>query len=252
MKVEERREQIYNVLRVNGEISVDALSKQFKVSAMTIRRDLDSLERSNLINRTYGKAHITNKNRQEFSFDYRYHENLGLKQKIAATALELLKDVSSIYVDGSSTAAELLKIFSPRHTCTIFTNSLQALKIICENPRVRPYVIGGFLGPDHNTFDDETSISIAKQIFVDATITSCSCFSKTGVFNDGMTGTQIRRIMTGNSSHNYLLADHTKANSQGLFLLNTWDSVHTLITDQPLEQDLLTTLQQARVDVHWQ
>lgn len=251
MKVEERRKQIYNILKINEEISVSALSDQFKVSPMTIRRDLDNLERSNLINRTYGKAHITNKNKQEFSFDYRSSENLDLKQKIARKTLDLLKNVSSIYVDGSSTATEFLKVLPQNYPYTIFTNSLQGLKILCENPRIRIFSIGGFLGPDHNTFDAESSIAIAKQIYVDATITSCSCFSKNGVFNDGMTGTQIKRIMLNNSTHNFLLADHTKANSQGLFLLNNWDTVHTLITDEALDPELLDVLHGANVNVYW-
>ena len=58
MKSEERRERIYNILKSNKEISVSALAEQFGVSAMTIRRDLNSLEHSNLVNRSYGKAHI--------------------------------------------------------------------------------------------------------------------------------------------------------------------------------------------------
>ncbi len=251
LKVEERRKQIYNILKLNNEVSVNTLSEQFNVSSMTIRRDLDSLERSNLINRTYGKAHITNKNRQEFSFDHRSRENLDLKQKIASTALELLKGVSSIYVDGSSTALELLKLLNPNDSFTIFTNSFHALKLLHGNPGIRIFAIGGFLGQDYNTFDDDISISIAKQIFVDATITSCSCFSKNGVFNDAMTGTQIKRIMTGNSSRNILLADHTKANSQGLFLLNTWDSVSSLVTDEALDPELMDVLRHANVSVYW-
>lgn len=251
MKVEERRKQIYNILKLNDEISVSTLSEQFKVSPMTIRRDLDNLEQSNLINRTYGKAHITNRSKQEFSFDHRSSENLELKQKIARRTLDLLKDVSSIYVDGSSTATELLKVLPQNYLLTIFTNSFQALKILCENPRIRTFSIGGFLGADHNTFDADSSIAIAKQIYVDATITSCSCFSKNGVFNDGITGTQIKRIMINNSTRNFLLADHTKANSQGLFLLNNWDAIHTLITDQALDPELLEVLRTANVKVYW-
>lgn len=251
MKVEERRQRIYNILKRNEEISVATLSEQFKVSSMTIRRDLDYLEASNLINRTYGKAHIINKNKQEFSFDYRSRENIELKQKIARTAFDLIQNVSSLYVDGSSTAAELLKILPPHYSYTIFTNSFQAFKILRENPSVRIFVIGGFLGQDHNTLDDDSSVAFAKQIYVDATVTSCSCFSKNGIFNDAMTGTQLKRIMTGNSSHNFLLADHTKANAQGLFLLNTWSSIQTLVTDQELDPELMNVLSAANVDVYW-
>ena len=251
MKAEERRKQIYNIIKSNEEISVTSLSCRFNVSPMTIRRDLNALEESMLINRTYGKAHIIDRNRQEFSFEYRKTVNIELKRKIARTALNLLKDTSTLYVDGSSTVTELLKILPNDRTYTIFTNSFEALKILCQRPWIRTFAIGGFLGPDHNTFDDETTINIAKQIFVDAAITSCSCFSVNGVFNDGSTGTQVKRIMINNSARNFLLADHTKSNSQGLYLLNSWDTVHCMVTDCPLDQKCLDAIRSFGADVYW-
>lgn len=252
MKAEERRKKIYDMLSVSKELPVQTISEYFKVSPMTIRRDLDHLEHSNLIKRSYGKAYITDSPlRQEFSFDYRSRENLDAKRKIAHTALSLLNNISSLYVDGSSTAAELLSILPSQRSYTIFTNSFQALKILSKIPNVTTFVIGGILGSDHNTFDDPSSITVAKQIYVDATVTSCSCFSKNGIFNDTLTGTQLRRTMINNSTYNILLADHSKANSQGLFLLNSWDPIHALVTDLPLAQDLLNVIQAANVQVYW-
>lgn len=251
MKTEERRKLIYNIIKSNEEISVVSLASRFNVSAMTIRRDLNSLEESKLINRTYGKAHIIDKNRQEFSFEQRRNTNSDLKQKIARTALNLLEDATSIYVDGSSTVTELLKILPDNRSYTIFTNSFEALKILCQRPWIRTYAIGGFLGPDNNTFDDSSSIGITKQIYVDIALTSCSCFSSNGVFNDGNTGTQIKRIMLNNSAQNILLADHTKANSQGLFLLNSWASVHCLVTDCELDPSLLDTIKSYNTQIFW-
>ncbi len=251
MKSEERRERIYNILKSNKEISVSALAEQFGVSAMTIRRDLNSLEHSNLVNRSYGKAHIIDESRQEFSFQQRSQVNRPLKQKIAQTALAYLTDISSFYVDGSTTATEVLKILPSGRTYTVFTNSFEALKLLSEKPWIRTYAIGGFLGKDHNTFDDDTTIDIVKQIYVDATITSCSGFSQNGIFNDGITGTQIKRIMLANSAQNFILADHTKANSQGLFLLSSWESLHYLITDAPVDAKCLETVKSFGVQVRW-
>ena len=218
---------------------------------MTIRRDLTTLEYSNLINRTYGKAHIIDETKEEFPFEQRSHVNLALKQKIAKTTCKYLDKISSIYIDGSTTATELIKILPPSRSFTIITNSMEALKVLHEKSNVRTFVIGGFLAKDHNTFDDDTTIEVVKQIYVDATITSCSGFSKSGIFNDGITGTQIKRIMLKNSSKNFILADHTKIEKQGLFLLSSWDLIDYLITDMPIETKCLEQIQAHNVKVSW-
>jgi DeoR/GlpR family transcriptional regulator of sugar metabolism len=86
---------------------------------------------------------------------------------------------------------------------------------------------------------------------VEATFTSCSDISVDGMFNSGTTGTEIRRVMMKNSQHNYLLADHSKFNSRGIFLLNTWDKVDTLITDEKPDAAFLGALKKYGVNVVW-
>ena len=51
-----RWEQILQELLRHGEVSVDSLAKNFKVSSATIRRDLSELERQGLVWRTQGGA----------------------------------------------------------------------------------------------------------------------------------------------------------------------------------------------------
>ncbi|MDR2974779.1 MAG: substrate-binding domain-containing protein [Propionibacteriaceae bacterium] len=52
----ERRESILAELGANGSVRVTQLSKQFKVSPITIRRDIDALARRGLLLRVYGGA----------------------------------------------------------------------------------------------------------------------------------------------------------------------------------------------------
>ena len=52
----ERQNQILDYLKQNKSASISALSKLFFIGEATIRRDLDKLEKKNLIKRTYGGA----------------------------------------------------------------------------------------------------------------------------------------------------------------------------------------------------
>ncbi len=56
MLAETRRKQIMDLLRQGetGAVSIIELSAELKVSDMTIRRDLDFLEKKNLLRRVHG------------------------------------------------------------------------------------------------------------------------------------------------------------------------------------------------------
>jgi DeoR family fructose operon transcriptional repressor len=56
MSTDDRLAQIVAIVNEQGYLSVSDLSKSFQVSEMTIRRDLDRLEKSNRIKRTFGGA----------------------------------------------------------------------------------------------------------------------------------------------------------------------------------------------------
>lgn len=169
--------------------------------------------------------------------------------QIAAIAARHMKNVSSIYIDGSSTAYEFIRALPPDRHLTVFTNSAIALQYLTGFPSINVFVMGGLLARDNNTLDSEITANIARNIFVDAAVISCSGFSARGFFNDGITGSQIKKIMLENSQHNYLLADYSKFNSQGLFLINTWDAVDTLICDQAFDDETKKKISDCRVDV---
>ena len=56
MSLSERHQKILELLKVNGIVSVNSLSRQLNVSSVTIRKDLGLLEEKKLLFRTHGSA----------------------------------------------------------------------------------------------------------------------------------------------------------------------------------------------------
>ena len=56
MLSEERRREILEMLRINGRVLVRHLSKRFRTSLITVRKDLESLHHQGLLERTHGGA----------------------------------------------------------------------------------------------------------------------------------------------------------------------------------------------------
>ena len=58
MLATQRREKILELLREDGSAKVNNLSKIFKVSEVTIRQDLEKLEKDGFITREHGGAYL--------------------------------------------------------------------------------------------------------------------------------------------------------------------------------------------------
>ena len=54
MTTEQRRQQIINLVEETGTLNVRQLADRFSVSVVTIRKDLDDLERENLLQSIFG------------------------------------------------------------------------------------------------------------------------------------------------------------------------------------------------------
>lgn len=251
MNSELRQIEVYDAIKKDREITVASLAERFGVSSMTIRRVLDRLEQAKLVERTYGKVRVIDTSKIETSFNERRTANLPGKQKMAEIAINFLlsRKVKSVYLDGSTSALELAKALPQSLPLTVFSNSIPLAQVLQYKPWIRTFIIGGFLDCDSFALSDISTEDQCKQIFVDATFTSCGGFSAMGMFNNGFTGAQIRRIMMKNSTVNYLLADHTKFNTQGVFLLYAWDLIDVLITDKPLPESFMQMLASQDVSV---
>ena len=56
MLAAERQAKIVEIVRQQGSVQVDDLAQNLRVSAMTIRRDLEKLQEDNLLERCHGGA----------------------------------------------------------------------------------------------------------------------------------------------------------------------------------------------------
>ena len=83
MNVTKRQEQILELLRENGFMTVEKLSKLTFTSPASIRRDLTKLENTCFIRRTHGGASVLNEINNAIPLNNRMAKNTVNKRKIA-------------------------------------------------------------------------------------------------------------------------------------------------------------------------
>ena len=117
-----RHSEILDLLSEQGEVSVDALSRQFNTSEVTIRKDLRQLEAANQLVRKFGGAvSLPSENKSEsLSEDYLSNRKLS----IAEQAASLIPSGARVALDSGSTVLALLTFLEQRNDLVVMTNSL--------------------------------------------------------------------------------------------------------------------------------
>jgi len=242
MYTNNRQPLILDYIRKQKIIKVNELSEYFNVAEMTVRRDLMFLEKNGLIIRTHGGAmlsdYMKNAAGSESDFVSQQIQNFAEKRIIAEKAISLINDNMSIYIDGSTTCAEIAKIITQKKNLTVFSDSIAAvieLRKRLENITI--VLTGGELAGDNNTLDGYIAIEMAQKICVDIGFISCGGFSEDGITNAGFIGIQVKNNILNNAKTRVLVADSSKYNKRCIYMLSGWDKINYLISDKGLNED---------------
>jgi DeoR family transcriptional regulator of aga operon len=139
-----REQVILAALRSTGRVAVSDLATQFGVSSVTVRKDLDALERRSLLRRVRGGA-VSLGASDEGSFEARYTDSRDRKQAIARAAAATVRDGDVIAIDSSTTAFYLAHEIAERRGLFVVTNGLRLATLLMEQSSARVLVLGGVL-----------------------------------------------------------------------------------------------------------
>src|SRR5688500_2860831 len=109
MLANHRRDKILELLQEDGAAKVLDLAKLFKVTEVTIRQDLEKLEKDELVTREHGGAYLKNVHEKVKGFSLVHQENMDKKELIAGKCLEFIQSGDTIILDSGSTTTEIAR-----------------------------------------------------------------------------------------------------------------------------------------------
>ena len=127
----EREMEILRLLDVDTRVSVTDLSAQFGISPVTMRKDLESLERRRLLRRVRGGA-VRMDGSDEGAFELRLRHRPEVKRAIAQKAAQLVADGDAIALDCSTTCYFLAEALRSRQGLVVVTNGLRAAELLAD------------------------------------------------------------------------------------------------------------------------
>lgn len=230
----DRRKQIMDLLHKNGQVYVPQLSKQFKVSEVTIRNDLEQLEQKKLLIRARGGAinfegfvgsdqMIAEKNKINF------HQ----KALIGKKAVTLISEGDTIIVDSGTTTAEIIKNLGSFEKLSIITNALNIVDLAVAYPNFNIIIPGGYLRHNAMSLVGPLAERNLKNIYVDKLFLSADGLdTRTGVFTPNIDESHINQIMIDVAKEVILVTDSSKFNRKSLAFICPMDKIHTVVTDK--------------------
>jgi DeoR/GlpR family transcriptional regulator of sugar metabolism len=233
--IEERHEKILEIIKEKKRVEVQELSKIFKVSEDSIRRDLRLMEQRGLINRTYGGAVLPNKKGVFPTFSERNNISVQIKEKIAKLASTFIEDNDTILLDGSTTISRIIPFLSIFNGLTVITNSIAiAYEINNSLHNVKLVILGGIVNQNiANTISIDTLKAIEKLNVDKAFIAPCFISEKWGLSCDSIEEAHIQRAMIEVSRKVFILLDSGKIGATSS--LN--NAPKSLVTISPIRED---------------
>lgn len=251
---EERQEYIARIVEEHGRARVADLSATFHVSGVTIRKDLDVLERQGRVLRTHGGAVPAGRASAERAFDVRERLEPGAKDAIGREAARMVADGESIALDASTTALALARHLKARGGwihLTVITNGLRIASELAGHPGIIVAMPAGFLRWEALSLVGPLGEGLFEKVNIQKAFMGAAGFAIDAGLSDATEEeAQIKRLMTANASEVIGLVDHTKWERAAFATFCRTADVDAVVADAAAPGGMVDELRGLGVDVH--
>lgn len=246
-----RQQAILDLLARSGVLRVTALAKELRVSAVTIRSDLDQLERQGALRRTRGGAIPVDLLSPELPLEETSRVRIAEKRRIGALAASQVHNGETIILDVGSTTTEMAKALPPTlRDVVVVTNALNIALMLESHPGVAVVVTGGMLRPLQHSLVNPYGTLLLSEINADRAFLGCNGVEPAkGLTNTNLQEAEVKVQMLRAAREVVVLADHTKLLEVATARIADLEDVHVLVTDDGADPDALRVLTEAGLRV---
>ncbi len=209
MNLNNRQKQILNELETSNQVRVAKLAKKLFASEMTIRRDLEYLEKEGFLIRCHGGA-VPIGNHLFYPVKYRMWINTKEKKDLALEAKQYFKDGQVVFFNSSSTSSYLVPYLKEYKDLHIITNSIHLLSLLSKL-----HISCTLTGGDYHEIEQCLCGGVAEaylsDINPDLAILSCEGITQDGEITDSHEEmAHIAKIACKNAKQVIFLMDSSK------------------------------------------
>jgi DeoR family transcriptional regulator of aga operon len=249
---EERRRKIVEQVERDGQATITDLARRFKVSAVTIRGDLDVLSTGGVLLRSHGGALKKQEVTQDFPLPVKATLHRQEKVRIGQAAARLIQPRETVILDSGTTTAEVAAQLCLLKTqpVTVITNALNIAMGLADAPGISVIVLGGLLRPVSHSLVGPHAESTLRDLHADRLFLAVDGFDiEAGPSTPDILEAQLNCWMVQMSKEVTVVADSSKLGRRSVSRIQPFDRIHRLITDKQAPADFVNALRRRRIEV---
>ena len=250
---EERQQHIARIVEEHGRARVAELATMFRVSGVTIRKDLDVLERQGRLQRTHGGAVAAIRGGAERAFDVRERLQQTEKDAIGRAAAAMVQDGESIALDASTTALAMARHLKARRVwlhLTVITNGLRIAEELAGFPGITVVMPGGFLRWEALSLVGPLGEGIFGKVNIHRAFLGAAGFAmETGLSDATEEEAQIKRLYVAGAGEVVGLVDHTKWERAAFATFCPTTELDAVVTDAAAPEAMVRAVRAQDIEV---
>jgi len=245
----QRHRRIVEVLRERQAVRVSTLAELLGVSEVTIRRDLEELERRGRLERTHGGAISTHRLRTEPAYIEAIGLNATAKVAIGQAAASLVRSGDTVLLNGGTTTLQVFRHLQQAGVRVITNHVGMALEAADRD--IELILVGGEYRAPSNSCVGSFATRTLSGVFATRSFIGVEGFSiRSGLTTPAAQEAEVARVMIEQTQGDVgVVADSTKVGTIADFSIAPLDAVKMLITDRGLDEGVRAELESAGVDV---
>lgn len=233
-----------------GRVVTSDFAARHAVSEVTVRTDLDELQRRGRVTRTYGGAVAAEVVVSAAAFDVRLAQQRDAKHRIAAAAAKYLSSNETVIFDAGTTVHHLAQVIPDVSGLTVYTPALPVAEHLMRTDGVEVHLLGGRLEPDWLQ-----TVGTSRELGIKGVLAQTLFLGAQGIDDDldaidhpGELAATKQRLAR-HARHIVFMADGSKWSAFGRTKVMNLDRVDVVITDSDAPDDVLQRLGKLKLEL---
>jgi DeoR/GlpR family transcriptional regulator of sugar metabolism len=246
---QERRARIVAQLETMGFLSVTELSRDLRVSAMTIRRDLHLLESNGDVRLVHGGASLA---RGALAGGTSQRDAMAeARCRVATLAVELVKPDHTIAIDAGLTALALARVLPESFRGAVITHSVPVVQLFAANPmKARLVALGGELRFDRHAFVGPSTEAALAGLRAKTAFIEPAALDERGMYAGTPAEASVQRRLMEIADEVTVIATSAALSNSAPARIAPLDRATRLVIDEPVPEELGLVLERAGVSIH--
>lgn len=244
----ERHRRIQEFLLEHRAVRVSTLAELLGVSEVTIRRDLEDLERRGLLERTHGGAILAQRMAREPLYVEAASSHPVEKQRIGAAAARLATEGDTVFLNGGTTTLEVIRHLGPH--VRVVTNHVGAA-LQAGDRDMDLILVGGEYRYASSSCVGGLAVRTLRGIFATRSFIGVEGLSlRSGLTTPALPEAEIARVMIEQTHGKVVVvADSSKVGTVADFSIAPIGAATILVTDSGLDDEYRAELTDLGVQV---